>query len=87
MQTLPPDADAPQDTWDTMGYCQQEGGTLPTGMHTCWSYGQELFHNKCNPFHWKHDIDRQKHNIDHQNVISATENATSAQKCSIRHGF
>ena len=25
----------PQGTWDTMGYCQQAGGTHPTGMHSC----------------------------------------------------
>ena len=25
----------PQDTWDTMGYCQQAGGKHPTGMHSC----------------------------------------------------
>ena len=38
----PPDADPtvprpphPRDTWDTMGYGQQVGGTHPTGMHTC----------------------------------------------------
>ena len=25
----------PQDTWDTIGYGQQEGGTHPTGMNSC----------------------------------------------------
>ena len=30
-QTPPP----PRDTWYTMGYGQQAGGTLPTGMHSC----------------------------------------------------
>ena len=24
-----------RDTWDTMGYGQQAGGTYPTGMHSC----------------------------------------------------
>ena len=25
----------PSETWDTMGYSQQVGGTHPTGMHSC----------------------------------------------------
>ena len=28
---LPPGGD----TWDTMGYGQEAGGTHPTGMHSC----------------------------------------------------
>ena len=26
---------SPRDTWDTMGYGKQAGGTHPTGMHSC----------------------------------------------------
>ena len=29
----------PQETWDTMGYGQQVGGTHPTGMHSCFKNG------------------------------------------------
>ena len=45
--------------WDTMGYCQQAGGTHPTGMHSCSecdcifksNYWRSQSHN-LNSYHW-----------------------------------
>ena len=48
-----------RDTWDTMGYGQQAGGTHPTGMHSCSecdcifksNYWRSQSHN-LNSYHW-----------------------------------